>query len=56
MSEEVCIGSPFQFLVARVIAGGWLCCEDEAAGRHFSVPPNIFRVTESFPPAAGDVC
>lgn len=28
MSEEGCIGSPFQFLVARVIAGGWLCCED----------------------------
>lgn len=28
MSEEGCIGSPFQFLVARVMAGGWLCRED----------------------------
>lgn len=39
MSEEGCIGSPFQFLVARVVAGGWLRCEDEASVRHFSLSP-----------------
>lgn len=37
--SEGCIGSPFQFLVARAIAGGWLCCEDEVAVRHFSLSP-----------------
>lgn len=39
MSEEGSISSSFQFLVARVIAGGWLCCEDEATVSRFSLSP-----------------
>lgn len=48
MSEEGCTGCPFHFLVARVVTGGWLCCEDEMAERHFSLSL-IYSNLQKFP-------